>query len=221
MALPPSGPTANANSNSDITALQAIANIQFISQSAQAIDNAIAQGLFFVTLTTFKNCSLVNLMNYYQGLGYQLAFPDLHRQVAGENAPFSCWGVDYYQWLSNSLVNQQVQNPVRMRIQWPLPTNQGFAGPSISTQIANYTILQNNEVVYGDTTAASFTVSLPASPADGWVESISKISTDTNTLTISGNGNNINGSPASLTAVSENRSYTLIFHAGYGWATFP
>ena len=222
MALPPNASTANLNSNSDITALQAIANMQFINQSAQAIANAISQGLFFCVLTTFQNCNLVNLINYYHGIGYQVVLPDVHYQVAGDNAPYSFFGVDYYDWLTNSYVFAQLTNPVRMRISWVLPTSGGIqVGPFISTQTANYMMSQNNEQVFADTTNGPFNINLPPTPVDGWVETISKVSVDSNVLSINGNGNNINGASTPITLVLENFSYSLIFLTGYGWSVFP
>jgi hypothetical protein len=219
MATPPSAITANANSTTDINALQAVANNQFISQSAQAINNAIAQGLFFVVLTTFKNCNIVDLINYYHGIGYQVILPDVHYQNAYDEAPYSFFGVDYYQWLTNSYVFGQLQNPVRIRLQWNTPIAVSNGGPVTSTQTSNYTMTQNNEIVWADTTNNNITISLPALPQDGWVESVTKISAN-NTLTISGNGNNINGSSSPITTVILSTSYTFVFHQGYGWSIF-
>ena len=221
MSLPPNGSSANSNSNSNITALQAVANAQFIIQSAQAIQNAINQGLFFVVVTTFQNCNLTNLINYYHGLGYQVVLPDVHYQNGYDETPYSFYGQDYYAWLTGSYVFSQLVNPVRIRLGWTLPTSGGVqVGPFNSTQTSNYTISQNNEVVYSDTTTAGFTVSLPVTPANGWVETITKISNDSNILAINGNGNNINGSATPLTITLQNVSTSLIFMTGYGWTIF-
>jgi hypothetical protein len=219
MATPPSAITANTNSTSDITALQAIANTQFISQSAQAINNAIAQGLYFVTLTTFLNCNLTNLINYYHGLGYQITLPDVHFLNGPDNTPYSLWGPDYYEWLTGNFALAQLQNPTRLRILWNLPNPVTSGGPVTSTQTSNYTMSVNNEIVWAGTALSGFTISLPSLPLDGWVESVTKIASE-NTLTISGNGNNINGSPSSITTVLDNASFTFIFHEGYGWSIF-
>jgi len=219
MPLPPSAIGANTNTNNDILRLQAIANNQFIYQSYQAINNAVAQGLFFVVLTTFLNCNLVNLINYFRALGYTVILPDVHYQVAGDNAPYSFYGVDYYQWLTNSYIFGQLQNPVRLRLEWLNPTPVTLEGPVDSTQTSNYTMSVNNEIVWADTTNNNITISLPPQPLEGWIESVTKISAN-NTLTISGNGNDINGSSNPITTVINNMSFTFVFHEGYGWSIF-
>lgn len=219
MATPPSAITANTNSTADITVLQAVANTQFISQSAQAINNAIDQGLFFVVLTTFLNCNIVNLFNYYRGLGYQVILPDVHYQVAGDNAPYSFYGVDYYHWLTHSYILGQLQNPTRLRLEWNLPTQVTSGGPVTSTQTSDYTMQVNNEIVWADTSGNDITISLPSLPLDGWTESVTKISANNN-LIIDGNGNNINGSATPITTSIDNMSFTFVFHEGYGWSIF-
>jgi len=219
MATPPTAISANSQSNTDITALQAIANTQFISQSAQAINNAINMGLFFVVLTTFKNCNLTNLINYYHGLGYQVILPDVHYQNSYDNAPYSFYGVDYYDWLTNNYVFGSILNPTRLRIEWNLPNQGSATGPVTSTQTSNYTMSQNNEIVWVDTTNNNVTISLPSLPLDGWTESVTKIS-ENNTMIISGNGNTINGSSNPVTDTNVSASYTFVFHEGYGWSIF-
>ena len=220
MATPPNANTANANSNTQIIALQAVANNQFISQSTQAIANAIAQGLQFVVLTTFTNCNLTNLLNYYHGLGYQVVLPDVHYQNSYDNAPYSFYGVDYYDWLTNNYIFGELRNPVRMRIMWNLPNNPTpSGGPVTSTQTSNYTMSRNNEIVWADTTSNNIDISLPSLPQDGWVESVTKISAN-NTLTIDGNGNDINGVSSPIVTNILSTSYTFVFHQGYGWSIF-
>lgn len=210
---------ANANTNTDAIALQAIANMRFISQSVQAINNAISQGLYFVTLTTLKDCNLTNLINYYHALGYQIVLPDMPNQNGYGGYPLGLWGLDYVNWLNCIDVWNRLYNPTRFRIQWAIPNNP-IVLPVISTKTANYTILVNNETVFADTALTSFTVSLPASPVDGWVETITK-SAAANTLTISGNGHNINGASTPLSLTALNTSATLIYTTGYGWSVFP
>jgi len=219
MATPPIANTANANSNTNITALQAVANNQFISQSAQAINNAIAQGLLFVTLKTFLNCNLTNLINYYHGIGYNVALPDVHFLNGPDETPYNLYGPDYYQWLVGGYVEAQLRNPTRLRIMWNLPTNPTNGGPVTSTQTSNYTMTRNNEIVWVDTTSNDVTISLPSLPQDGWTESVTKISANHNMI-ISGNGNNINGLNLPISTVIDNMSFTFIFHEGYGWSIF-
>lgn len=217
--LPPSAINANAKATQDISNLQSVANNQFIYQATPAINNAVAMGLYFVVLTTFENCNLVNLINYFRALGYTVILPDVHYQSAGDNAPYSFYGVDYYQWLTNSYIFGQLQNPVRLRLEWLTPTPVTLGGPVDSTQTSDYTMTQNNEIVWADTTSNNITISLPALPLEGWIESVTKISPN-NTLTIAGNGNNINGSSNPVVTVIDNMSYTFVFHSGYGWSIF-
>lgn len=217
--LPPSAITANSNSFTNITNLQSVANNQFIYQSTQAINNAVAMGLQYVVLTTFLNCNLVNLINYFRGLGYAVILPDVHYQSAGDNAPYSFYGVDYYQWLTNSYIFGQLQNPTRLRLEWLLPNPVTLGGPVDSTQTSDYTMSVNNEIVWADTTNNDITISLPPLPLEGWIESVTKISPNHN-LIISGNGNNINGSPSNVTTVINSMSYTFVYHDGYGWSIF-
>lgn len=216
MPIPPSAINANASSTAEILELQAIANVQFIEQSGQAMANAISQGLLFVTLTTFLNCNLTNLMNYYHGLGYQIALPDVHFLNGPDNTPYSLYGPDYYQWLTCNFALRQLQNPTRLRIMWTLPT--GGAIPSMRTSA--YTIIANNEVVSVDTTAGDVTISLPIQPNDGWTETITKDSIDGNSVIVSGNGNNIDGESSTISTAVNGESLTLIFLQAYGWRLF-
>ena len=218
MATPPTAFTANSNTTDDIAALQAIANTRFISMSTPAINSAINMGLQYVVLTTFLNCNLTNLLTYYHSLGYQVVLPDVHYQNSYDNAPYSFYGVDYYDWLTNNYIFGQIENPTRLRIMWNLPFNGGSVIPVPSTQVIAYTISQNNEFVSADTTDGSFTVSLPASPLNGWIESVTAISA-ANVLTISGNGNTINGSSSPIVNSVVGTTYSFLFSAGYGWTT--
>lgn len=197
--LPINASTANTEANSSMIALQIIANMRFIQDTAPSIQEAIANGKFSINFTTYKDCNITNLMNYYMGLGYTIGFPN---------------SVQGFFTLQNIPVS-----PTRIVIQWTLPQNPQVP-PVVSTQTGNYTMSQNNELVWADTTAAPFTVSLPVTPQDGWVETINDQSSN-NPLTISGNGNNINGSPSPLVLTLAGSYKTLIFTTGYGWSVFP
>jgi len=60
---------------------------------------------------------------------------------------------------------------------------------------ANYTATTSNFVIFCNTTGSSFTITLPASPVDGQVYKIKDVGNAiTNNITISGNGNTIDGS---------------------------
>lgn len=197
--LPPNATIANAESNSSRIALQVIANMRFIQDTVPDINFAIANGHNSVYLTTYKNCNLQHLTHYYHGLGYSVEFPGAI--------------YEFFRW------QRYPRNQTRIAIFWNLPFNPDVH-PVTSTQTANYTMTQNNEMVWADTSLSAFTVSLPLTPLDGWVETINNQSAN-NPLTISGNGNNINGSPSNITLTLAGSYQTLIFTTGFGWATFP
>jgi len=145
MSTPVSGSQANSSAFSSNTALQAIANMRFIQDSVGPINNEIANGTQQVNLLTYPNCNVTNLMNYYQGLGYSIGFPNaVYGFFSYQNVPVS---------------------PTRIVISWSLPLNAPIP-PVISNQTANYAMTQNNETVFADTTSGAFTVSFPSSPSD-------------------------------------------------------
>lgn len=67
-------------------------------------------------------------------------------------------------------------------------------------------------LVRADTTSAGFTVTLPATPFHGEKHQVKKISSDGNTLTVSGGGHNIDGS-ATKTTTTQYASYTVTYDA--------
>lgn len=81
--------------------------------------------------------------------------------------------------------------------------------PSVTHAIArktgNYTVLATDTTILCDTSGGGFTVTLTASPADGHVVNVKKITTDANTLTIGRNGRNIEGAAADLTTALTTR----------------
>ena len=89
------------------------------------------------------------------------------------------------------------------------------ASPSVvSLSSGPYTVQTSNTIFLGDTTSASFTIYLPADPTPGFFTRIKQIAA-ANTLTIDGNGHNIDGS-ASLSIVTQYTSATLVF-GGVEW----
>lgn len=89
------------------------------------------------------------------------------------------------------------------------------AVPSVvSLTSGPYTVQTTNTIFLGDTTSASFTIYLPADPTPGFFTRIKQIAA-ANTLTIDGNGHNIDGS-ASLSIVTQYTSATLVF-GGVEW----
>lgn len=88
-----------------------------------------------------------------------------------------------------------------------LPVRTETSGP--------YTIVATDYLVCGDTTGGSFTVNLPATPTAGDSYAIKKM-VAANTLTFSGNGNNIDGA-ASLAITTQYTSVTVMYN-GTEWS---
>ena len=79
-----------------------------------------------------------------------------------------------------------------------------------------YTIVPTDVTIIGDTTGGSFTVNLPASPTAGDIYIVKKSADAVNTLTLSGNGKNIDGA-ASVPIVAPYISYTVQYN-GTEWS---
>lgn len=122
MATPISATTANTNSNANKAALQVSADASFLDQASQAINNAVSLGKFFVVLTSFENCNLIYLQNYFIGLGYRVSYPDPHNpnQIIG---PAQLFGNALVSFFENGGTPTPLKNPVRIRLDWP-PDNQ-------------------------------------------------------------------------------------------------
>ena len=86
--------------------------------------------------------------------------------------------------------------------------------PVLTQTSGPYTITATNFSVYGDTTSGSFTINLPASPAAGDMYFVKKI-VAANTLTLSGNGNNIGGA-ASIAITSQYHGF-MVQWTGTEW----
>jgi hypothetical protein len=85
---------------------------------------------------------------------------------------------------------------------------------TISTKTGAYSILTTDYLVKGDTTSAGFSITLPASPATNQIFRIKKI-VAANTLTIDGNGKNIDGS-GTLAITTQWECVTIIYN-GTSW----
>lgn len=120
--IPPSSSEALAASNASQLSLQAYADSVFISETADAIANAVAQGLFSVVLTTFQDCSISNIQAYLLHLGYTISYPDFGNPNLSPNNPAQLFGQAYVDfWANNKIINQPSINPARMKIEWAVP----------------------------------------------------------------------------------------------------
>lgn len=80
----------------------------------------------------------------------------------------------------------------------------GFANSSFSEvteQTSNYVMQDVDEIVLMDATSGNRTVTLPSSPVKGKRITIKKIDGSLNTVTIDGNGNNLDGNPNKIISV--------------------
>jgi hypothetical protein len=87
-------------------------------------------------------------------------------------------------------------------------------GTSLSRKTANYTVLATDTTILCDTSGGGFTITLEASPANGHLINVKKITTDANTLTIGRNGKSIEGAAADVTtALTTRPNYQLQYES--------
>jgi hypothetical protein len=88
------------------------------------------------------------------------------------------------------------------------------------TKTTAYTLVNSDDLVLGDTTAGAFTITLPPTPTAGQVHKVKQINS-TNILTVSGNGNLIDGFTSVSSGVSigtQNYSWTFEFDGTFWWS---
>jgi hypothetical protein len=86
---------------------------------------------------------------------------------------------------------------------------------AMRTETSDYAILTSDYTILADATSATVTALLPASPNQGQIFYVKCIN-DTFAVTVSGNGNNIDGLTTGF-ALIQNESLTLQFDSTYGW----
>lgn len=86
---------------------------------------------------------------------------------------------------------------------------------AIATKVSAYTLTSTDYTILGDATSAAFILSLPASPAIGQMYHLKKIDASANSITISGNGKNIDGA-SSIVLAAQWQSWSLHFD-GTAW----
>lgn len=92
----------------------------------------------------------------------------------------------------------------------------GLGRISVRTETTGpYTAADGDTLIIGDTTAGSFSVLLPAAPTTGQTFMVKK-SVAANTLTIDGNGKNIDGA-ATVAITARYTSYTVVYN-GTEWS---
>lgn len=86
---------------------------------------------------------------------------------------------------------------------------------AIATKTGAYTMTASDYTILADATAGAFTVTLPASPARGMLVNVKKIDATANTVTISGNGKNIDGT--ATRAISSQFTNSALQYDGAAW----
>lgn len=104
----------------------------------------------------------------------------------------------------------------------PNPCYSAAAAPSptaltlnIATKTTTYTFLGTDYAIVGDTTGGGFTVNLEAAPTTGQIHVIKK-AVAANTLTLGGNGKNIDGA-ANVAITTQYVSYTVQYDGTQWW----
>lgn len=118
MATPPTRNTANTDTAIDLAALQLAANNYFIDQATLAITQAIATGKYVAYLTSFENCDITSLVNYFIGLGYNVSFPDMFKITGTQGQAAELFGPSWNNFWVNGGLPATFTNPTRIAISW-------------------------------------------------------------------------------------------------------
>lgn len=86
----------------------------------------------------------------------------------------------------------------------------------IRTESSNYTATAADHAIFMDATSNIVIITLPSNPSHEQIYHIKCID-DTFTCSITGNGNNIDGSAIDLT-LTLNQAYSLQYDLTFGWA---
>lgn len=111
----PSKAASNAASTTDLAALQADANARFIADANVLIDEATAQGKFFVYMTSFQYVDLEYINTYFFNLGYRVSFPDANLT---HGQPAELFGEFWDQFWQHNGVPPHLKNPTRVGLNW-------------------------------------------------------------------------------------------------------
>lgn len=91
--------------------------------------------------------------------------------------------------------------------------------PSVSVKTANYTMAATDRNIDGDATGGSFSILLPAVPQPNANYCVTKSDSSGNTVTVNGNGSNINGS--STLVLSSQYAGVCLYWTGSTWRLYP
>lgn len=130
-----------------------------------------------------------------------------------------------YRGNSTALTPSTSNKPIAVTLEGAVPASTVFGSPTAVTHASTpYTIASATSgttpperTFLCDTSGGVLTVNLPATPIDGEVINIKRTTTDGATLTIDGNGQDIEGAAADLTNSSTNLdSYCLQYGSTSG-----
>jgi len=103
--------------NDDLTAA---ANARFIAAADIQIQEAIAQGKFFISAYTTENINPQTVFQHYTDLGYNVSFPDYPVNLALQPAElFGAFWVNF--WSNGGFIPALLKKPYRFLIIWKMP----------------------------------------------------------------------------------------------------
>lgn len=109
---------AESDSTTEHDTLVAAANARFIADADVQIQEAIAQGKFWINCTTFEaDLDPKAVFDYYAGLGYSVAFPDYSHHDLSQQ-PAQLFGAFWTNFWNNELVPKCLKVPLRIVIGW-------------------------------------------------------------------------------------------------------
>lgn len=98
------------------------------------------------------------------------------------------------------------------------PVSGLFLGSYVTVTASPYDVLATDQAIDVNTTGGNITIRLPATPGGYRILFIARTSAGANTLTVDGNGNNINGAATYLIPV-QYQAILIIFN-GTEWRVF-
>lgn len=117
MATPPNKATANADATTARTAIESAVDAAFIDDATLAINAAVAQGKFEVTLTTSKDANTTIIHDYFVGLGYTVTYPGQNLLPGSRQPqPAELFGEAWEEFWMNGI--PPTKGPVRLTIFW-------------------------------------------------------------------------------------------------------
>ena len=113
-------PKTQAQTDAEVAqaAIHAAANAKFIVEADIQIQQAIAQGLFFVNCTTSDDVNVADLFAYYTNLGYQFQFPGFGKYAQPTAPPESYSGFWVSSWVNTGYNKNKLEKPYRFLIIW-------------------------------------------------------------------------------------------------------